>query len=71
MKKTRVIFGIGLLVVAALPVCEYLFFNQDLRPEQMKAEEILFGQIWAVASPTCAIIGLALILWKSRSATRT
>jgi hypothetical protein len=55
--------------VASVPVIEYLFFNQELRPEQMKAEEILLGQIWTVVSPACAIVGLTLILWKRSDRT--
>jgi hypothetical protein len=61
--RVRKIVGTMLLVVAALPISEYLFFNQRLRPEEMKAEEILLGQFWSIAVPILVISGLLLICW--------
>ena len=57
----RLSSAVFLLAIAALPVGEQLFFSQHLRPEQMMAEEILLGRIWAVVSPACATLALGLL----------
>ncbi len=63
MRTFRLVLGILFLALATASVSEYLFFNQGLPPEKLKAEEIVLGQFWSFATPILVILGLTLIFW--------